>query len=168
METDFANIQGMFKTNTDIVNKAIANVEPEHWFKNPGDDSNHLMWIMGHLVVHRGHTLKALGVDWDNQWAPLFARGTDRLADGEYPSADQMRAAWQEVSEHLATALQQPSADVLAKDAPKGPPSFDGKTSGTVLRISRHLSRRADQFSSKMARLRQDDWLKIFYSRCRF
>ena len=56
METDLTNTAGMFKTNTDIVNKAIADVDPEHWFRNPGDDSNHLMWIMGHLVVHRGDT----------------------------------------------------------------------------------------------------------------
>lgn len=38
MDTNFAHIQGMFKTNTDIVNKAIADVDPEHWFQKPGDD----------------------------------------------------------------------------------------------------------------------------------
>jgi len=147
MGTDFSHVQGMFKTNTDIVNKAIADVDPEHWFKNPGDDSNHLMWILGHLVVHRGHTLKTLGVDWDNQWASLFARGAERLADTDYPSADEMRAAWQEVSAHLATALQQPSADVLAKDAPKGPPSFDGKLSGTVAFFAFHDTYHVGQIS---------------------
>jgi DinB superfamily len=147
MEIDFANIQGMFKTNTDIVNKAIADVDPEHWFKNPGDDSNHLMWIMGHLVVHRGHTLKMLGVDWDNQWASLFARGAERLEDTEYPSAEEMRSAWQEVSTHLANALQQPSAEVLAKDAPKGPPSFDGKLGGTVAFFAFHDTYHVGQIS---------------------
>jgi hypothetical protein len=147
METDITNIAGMFKINTDIVNKAIADVDPEHWFKNPGDDSNHLMWIMGHLVVHRGQTLKTLGVDWDNQWTPLFARGAERLADTEYPSADEMRAAWQEVSTHLANALQQQPADVLAKDAPKGPPSFDGKLSGTVAFYAFHDTYHVGQVS---------------------
>jgi DinB superfamily len=147
METDFTNIQGMFKTNTDIVNKAIADVDPEHWFKNPGDDSNHLMWIMGHLVVHRGQTLKILGVDWDNQWGSLFARGADRLADTAYPSAEEMRATWQEVSDHLAAALQQPSPDMLAKDAPKGPPTFDGKLSGTVAFFAFHDTYHVGQIS---------------------
>jgi DinB superfamily len=147
MGTDFSHVQGMFKFNTDIVNKAIADVEPEHWFKNPGDDSNHLMWIMGHLVIHRGQTLKTLGVDWNSQWASLFARGADRLADTEYPSTDEMRAAWQEVSAHLATALQQPSADMLAKDAPKGPPSFDGKLSGTVAFYAFHDTYHVGQIS---------------------
>jgi len=31
MEKDFANIEGMFKTNTDIVDKAILDVAPEYW-----------------------------------------------------------------------------------------------------------------------------------------
>lgn len=39
MDKDFANIEGMFKTNTDIVKKALDEVPPERWFIKPGDDS---------------------------------------------------------------------------------------------------------------------------------
>src|SRR5688572_24980013 len=130
METDITNTAGMFKFNTDIVNKALAGVAPEHWFKNPGDDSNHLMWLMGHLVVHRGETLKALGVDWNKDWASLFSPGADRLADTAYPSTEEMLAAWQQVSAELANTLKQSPANVLQKDAAKGPPTFNGKVSG--------------------------------------
>lgn len=147
METDFTNIAGIFKANTDIVNKAIANVDPEHWFKNPGDDSNHLMWIMGHLVVHRAHTLRALGVTWNNKWASMFAQGTDRLADTAYPSTEEMRAAWEQVSAELANALQQPPADLLAKNTPKGLPTFDGKLSGTVAFFAFHDAYHTGQIS---------------------
>jgi DinB superfamily len=147
METDITNTAGMFKFNTDIVNKAIDGVAPEHWFKNPGDDSNHLMWIMGHLVVHRGETLKALGVDWNKDWASLFSPGADRLADTAYPSTGEMLAAWQQVSAELANALQQSPADVLGKDAPKGPPTFNGKVSGTVAFYAFHDTYHVGQIS---------------------
>lgn len=147
MEPNITNTAGMFKFNTDIVNKAIAGVDPEHWFKNPGDDSNHLMWIMGHLVVHRGQTLKALGVDWSSEWSSLFARGADRLADTKYPSTDEMLAAWQQVSSELANALQQSPADVLDKDAPKGPPTFNGKVSGTIAFYAFHDTYHTGQIS---------------------
>jgi DinB superfamily len=148
METDLTNTAGMFKTNTDIVNRALANVAPDDWFKNPGDDSNHLMWIMGHLVVHRGQTLKTLGVDWNSEWASLFARGTDRLADtAAYPSAEEMLTAWQQVSAELVDALQQPAADVLERDAPKGPPTFNGKVSGTVAFYAFHDTYHVGQIS---------------------
>jgi hypothetical protein len=35
METSFSNIKGIFKANTDIVNKAIADVKAEEWFRTP-------------------------------------------------------------------------------------------------------------------------------------
>ena len=62
MDKDFANIEGMFKTNTDIVKKAIVEVPPEHWFVRPGDDSNHLMWVTGHLIWSRGNVIKSLNI----------------------------------------------------------------------------------------------------------
>lgn len=147
METDFKNITGMFKANTDIVNKAIADVEPDHWFRKPGDDSNHLTWVLGHLIVHRGHTLKMLGVDWDNNWTHLFARGSEQLADEKYPSVDDMRSAWQDVSDRLSAALKNPAEGVMTQEAPKGPPSFDGKLSGTVAFFAFHDTYHAGQVS---------------------
>ena len=147
METDFKNITGMFKTNTDIVNKAIADVEPEHWFKKPGDDSNHLTWVLGHLIVHRAHTLKSLGVDYDNSWGELFARGSERVADAEYPSPEEMRQAWDRVSTELSAALKNSSTDVMAQPAPKGPPTFDGKVSGTVAFFAFHDTYHVGQVS---------------------
>ena len=147
METDFKNIAGMFKANTDIVNKAIADVEPDHWFKQPGDDSNHLTWMLGHIIVHRGHTLKILGVEWENTWAETFARGQARLADAQYPSLDDMRNAWQDVSEKLSAALKSPAEGVMTKEAPKAPPSFDGKVSGSVAFMAFHDTYHAGQVS---------------------
>jgi uncharacterized damage-inducible protein DinB len=147
METDFKNITGMFKTNTDIVNKAITDVEPDAWFKKPGDDSNHLTWVLGHLIVHRGHTLKMLGVDYDNPWAELFARGSERVADEQYPSLEAIQGAWQDVSEKLSTALKSAPEGVMTQEAPKGPPSFDGKLTGTVAFFAFHDTYHVGQVS---------------------
>lgn len=147
MEMDFANVAGMFKANTDIINKAIADVSEEHWFKKPGDDSNHLMFVLGHLVVHRGRTLNNLGIDWNTPWAPLFARGAERVGDAEYPSIDEMRAAWKQVSAELSAVLREPNVEVLAKDAPKGPPSFDGKLTGTIAFFAFHDTYHVGQVS---------------------
>lgn len=147
METSFSNVSGMFRVNTDIISRAIADVRPEDWFRQPGDDSNHLMWLLGHVVVHRGHVLKTIGHDWNNSWAPLFARGAQRVDDAEYPSIDDMRSAWTDVSDRLRAALREPSADVLARPAPEGPLSFDKKVSGTVAFFAFHDAYHAGQVS---------------------
>jgi DinB family protein len=147
MAEDLSNIAGMFRTNTEIVNRAIAGVPQEDWFRKPGDDSNHLMWVMGHLIVHRGRTLNVLGVDWNSSWAPLFARGAERVGDDEYPSSDEMRAAWENVSTELIRAVREAPKDLLDQSPPKGPLSFDGKLSGTVAFFAFHDAYHAGQVS---------------------
>jgi len=147
METDFKNISGMFRASTDIISKAIADVQPEDWFRTPGDDSNHLMWLLGHVVVHRGQVLKTLGTDWNSSWASLFSRGSQRVDQAEYPTVDEMRAAWDEISQQLKSALREAPLEVLTKDAPEGPPSFDKKLSGTVAFYAFHDTYHAGQVS---------------------
>jgi hypothetical protein len=146
MESEFTNVKGMFKINTDIVNKAIADVASDDWFRKPGDDSNHLMWVMGHLIVHRGRTLKLLGEQWDTSWASLFARGAQRVDDAEYPSSEEMRSAWNQVSDELSAALNNAPAEVLSQEAPKGP-TLDGKLSGSVAFLAFHDAYHAGQVS---------------------
>jgi len=147
MNTDFSHVAGMFKFNTDIVDKAVSDVSAEHWFKKPGEDSNHLMWVMGHLVVHRGRTLQMLGINWETTWADLFARGADRVDDAEYPAIEDVLNAWKRLSSDLLSALREPAPDVLSKPAPKGPPSFDGKISGTVAFFAFHDTYHVGQVS---------------------
>ena len=147
MEADFKNISGMFRFNTDIISKAIADVQPEDWFRAPGDDSNHLMWLLGHVVVHRGQVLKNLGVDWNSSWASLFAPGSQRVDETQYPTVAEMRAAWDEISQQLKAALRETSPDVLTKPAPNGPPSFDKQLSGTVAFYAFHDTYHTGQVS---------------------
>jgi hypothetical protein len=145
MATDLTQIAGMFKANTDIVSRAIADVATEDWFRKPGEDSNHLMWVMGHLVVHRGMTLKLLGGQWDTPWAPLFARGAERIADEEYPSSEEIKTAWQQVSADLLPAVRNASDEILSNAAKEGSPTFDGKVSGNVAVLAFHDAYHAGQ-----------------------
>ena len=147
MEIDFRNVSGMFRTNTDIINKAIADVRPEDWFRKPGDDSNHLMWLLGHVVVHRGLVLKTLGGQWDRSWASLFVRGSERVDEAEYPSVNEMLEAWNQISEQLKTALREAPEEVLNRPAPEGPPSFDKKLSGNVAFLAFHDAYHTGQLS---------------------
>lgn len=147
MNTDFSNIEGMFRFNTDIVNKAVVDVSAEHWFQKPGEDSNHLMWVMGHLIVHRGRVLQTLGIDWDSGWTSLFARGAERVEDASYPGIEEVLNAWKQVSDNLSSALSEPASEILGKPAPKGPPSFDGKVSGTVAFFAFHDTYHVGQVS---------------------
>lgn len=147
MESDFANIEGMFKTNTDLVRKTIAEIGPESWFRKPGDDSNHLMWVLGHLVWSRSNVLKLFSEHVDVPLGSLFSRGAQLASPDEYPSVEEMRRVWDEVSQKLLTTLASAPADQLAKPALNGPPSFDGKVSGNVAFLAFHETYHVGQVS---------------------
>ena len=138
MDANFECISGMFKTNTDIVNRAIEGILPEHWFLKLGEASNHLMWVAGHLVVSRGTVLKTLGSEWSAPWSSLFARGAKLASTDQYPGVEEIRKAWKDVSERLSASLAAVPAEVLTKPAPEGRPSFDRKVGGLVAFLAFH------------------------------
>jgi uncharacterized damage-inducible protein DinB len=136
MDTNLGYISRLYATNTGLVKKATEGIPPEHWFRQPGEDSNHLMWIAGHLVYSRVGSLKALGSVWSTPWIALFGRGGKLTTKDQYPAIEEVRGAWNEVSEQLAASLADASTDVLAR--PHGTPSFDGTVGGFVAFLALH------------------------------
>lgn len=138
MNGNFRYIEGMFKTNTDLVKKATEAILPEHWFVKPAAASNHLMWVQGHLVWSRGNVLKTLGTEWSAPWNAFFARGAKPVERDQYPGVEEIRQAWNEVSERLSAALAAAPGEALVKPAPSGAPSFDGTAGGLVAFLAFH------------------------------
>ena len=130
--TEFATTTNMFKRSTGMIEKTLEGIPAEKWLIQPANDSNHLLWIAGHVVVHRAAAAKLLGVEWSAPWEKLFSRGAKRVDDGQYPPVPEIQNAWKEVSEKLATALVNPDKERLSKPAAQGAPSLDGTVGGTV------------------------------------
>ncbi len=105
------------------------------------------MWVAGHLVVSRGSVLKTLGAEWSMPWGALFTRGAKPAAQDQYPGIEEIRSAWKAVSEQLSASLANVSADVLAKPAPEGKPSFDRKVGGLVAFLAFHETYHVGQVS---------------------
>ncbi|MFZ0964082.1 MAG: DinB family protein [Terriglobia bacterium] len=152
MGTDFFNIAGIFKTNTGLFKKTIQGIPPDRLLARPGDDSNHLLWIAGHVVVHRAKVLKLLGQEWSAPWEGLFARGAKLAAPGEYPGIAELTQVWDDVSARLASSLAGASPEALAEPVSKGI-TLDGKISGQIAFLSLHEAYHVGQ----MAYLRK--WL---------
>ena len=138
MDTDLSTIISMFKTNAQLFEKATQGIPPEKWLTRPGDDSNHLMWIAGHVVVHRAVILKLLGLEWPAPWKTLFFRGAKLAAPEQYPEAGEIQRAWNDVSQKLVAALANAPAEVLAKAAPKESPTFDRTVGGQIAFLCFH------------------------------
>jgi uncharacterized damage-inducible protein DinB len=127
-----------YRQNGDLLVKSWQGLTPEEWLKHPGESSNHLLWIVGHLVYCRSVLLGVLGTTWSRPWLTLFARGAKVVDASQYPTAEEITSAWQEVYAATVPALEQASEAVLSAPPPGKLPSFDGKISGSVAFLAFH------------------------------
>jgi uncharacterized damage-inducible protein DinB len=135
---NFSIIVSMFNTNAIAFEKAIEGIPPEQWLARPGEDSNHLTWIAGHLVVMRALVPKLLGQEWSAPWEHVFARGAKLVPPEQYPHPTAIKQAWREVSDKLSATVENVSPELLAKPAPQKDFSLDGKIGGAIALLSLH------------------------------
>jgi uncharacterized damage-inducible protein DinB len=136
--TDLTAVKGMLDRNAQLFEKVTTAVPTELWLSRPGDSSNHLTWITGHVVVHRARISKLLGSTWSAPWEALFVRGAALEESAKYPSPSELQQAWKQVSEGLATSLSNASPETLSKPLNNPSPSLDGTVGGLVAFLCFH------------------------------
>ena len=142
-----ANAAENYRFNSDFLAKLVGDLSPEEWLSRPNEKTNHIAWIVGHIMWARRDVLVRLNTEWSPSWLGLFAKGS-KCGDGvPYPSSDVLLDAWREESGLLARALGSASEEVLSQPSPKGPPSPDGKISGVVNYLAIHETYHMGQVS---------------------
>ena len=138
---EISNAAATFRMNGEMLAKSFAGLTPEEWLRRPGESSNHLLWIVGHVIWARAAVVGLLGAQpFSLPWLTLFSRGTKLGDAAQYPTPEEMTAAWEECAAALTRALDQGSPETLSAPAPARIPSFDGKVGGTVSFLGWHES----------------------------
>jgi len=127
-----------YRFNSDYLSKMVGDLSPDEWLSRPNDNSNHIAWIVGHMIWTRAMLLRRLGKEWTQPWLDGFARGSKLQEPPAYPPKEALLGCWSEVSGILAGALVNVPEDTLAQPSEKGPPSADGKVSGVVNFLAVH------------------------------
>ena len=121
-----------FTQNTGAVQKIVAGLTPEQWLSRPNDHSNHLTWIVGHVIWARQIIIARVGGQWACPGLEPFAR-SDKLDESlSYPAPETLLAYLQDSATALDATLSALTPEALAAPAPPGPPSQDGKVSGFI------------------------------------
>lgn len=134
-----------FHRNSQMFPKCHAALTPEEWLRRPSESSNHLLWIVGHMMWAREIVLGLLGASCSKPWFPMFAMGSKPTSAEPYPSVEEIKSAWQEVSAVLTAALEKATPEALSAKAPDRIPTFDGKLSGTIGFMAYHETYHAGQ-----------------------
>jgi len=127
-----AGAAGEFAHNTGTLQKAVAGLTPEQWLARPSGHSNHVTWIVGHLIWGRHALINRIGGSWSCTGLEIFARSAKLDESCSYPSSETLLTMWRDSAAALDAALSNLTPEALAAPAPPGPPSPDGKVSGFI------------------------------------
>jgi hypothetical protein len=136
-----------FARNSVCLEKAVDGIAPEQWLLRPNGHSNHLLWIVGHMLWARKGMIERLGFRCSQEGLDVFARSTKIDANLHYPPPEALLSAWRELVPALDAAFNAVTEEALAAPAPPGPPSLDGKLSGTVATLAWHETYHLGQIS---------------------
>ena len=122
-----------FNMNSNFLKSGLTGFTDEDWLKRRNDHTNHMLWIVGHLIWSRSAVLARLGDQWKLPWMQLYARGEKCTDCPDAPPPAEVGAAWDESCARLNKAMESATEELLDTPAAKpGPPSADGKLSGTI------------------------------------
>jgi uncharacterized damage-inducible protein DinB len=127
-----------FHMNSSLLKKSFEDLTTEEWLRRPGDHSNHLLWIVCHMILSRGKTLELLGISWSAPWASLFGRGETLTNSEEYPTPEEAMQAFSAVGRLLRTAFDEVSEETVAALSTAKVPSSDGTVGGVVNFLAYH------------------------------
>lgn len=121
-----------YRFNSRALKQVVGDLLPEEWLRRPDEKLNHIAWIVGHMAYSRSRLLYFMGTEWTQPGLELFGRGSKLQPDTAYPSVESLLNIWSESGHAMAAAFESATDELLARPATQGPPSTDGKISGTV------------------------------------
>lgn len=121
-----------FNQNSSFLKQSVDGLTDEEWLRRPNDDSNHMLWIVGHLAWARTMLLARLNAPWTTQWMGLYARGKPCVDGADCPSPQTAMEGWNESCSRLNAAMEAASDELLSTPVTQGPPTADGKLSGVL------------------------------------
>jgi len=86
----------MLRFNVGYLTRLLEGLSPDKYFIRPEGKGNHLMWLVGHLVLNRGEIVEILGGDpRTHDLGDNFARGTKPRSDqSSYPQPGQLMSRY--------------------------------------------------------------------------
>ena len=130
-----------YRFNGRFLMNSVKDLPDEDWLKRPNATSNHIAWIVGHVIWARKGVLGRLGKEWSAPWLGMFARGAKLDEAVAYPSPQTLMDAWRAAGAALNEALENASDEAMAQPTtPPSPPSADGKVSGVIRFLAYHES----------------------------
>ena len=128
----------LFGLNQHLALKALGQLKPEDFHTRPMDCANSFQWVFGHVVASRFHLAKALGLDVEAPGDKLYAMGADTHGPDAYPSVEELKKAYSEVTAKLQERFQNVTDSELDAAPPYKIPGIEESLAGLVSFLAFH------------------------------
>ena len=137
--TPVSLVAEQFKVTTNLYLKALGGVSREQLLRRPGERSNPLLWIAGHLALSRTRVANVLGGAREQpRWAELFATGSRVEDTTRFPDVAEIVALWRELADEIQQRLRALPPERLEEPVQVRVPSDDGTLRGALALIAFH------------------------------
>jgi DinB family protein len=147
MHASIEPVAQLYQASDDLYQKALGGLDREQALRRPGEQSNPLLWIAGHLAWTRGRLCGILGVTVEFPWSEAFARGARPEEMSALPPLDEVQKAWREASARLMKRLDELTEADLAALAPRPFPIADRTIRGAITFLAYHEGYHVGQMS---------------------
>src|SRR5215467_9795261 len=94
-----APVISIFRINDDLLSKALSGLGSEQLWHRLTDNSNPMLWLVGHVAQTRADMLALMGNPFDTGWADLFSRGSSVGKPEKYPSVEEIKRVLSQINQ---------------------------------------------------------------------
>ncbi len=135
--TSISPLIAQFNMQTRLFHNVLENFD-KNYDKRPGEKTNHAAWLAGHIAGTRINIANMIGVDYKNPYSDLYENFKPLDPASKYPSLEDVKKTWNEVSPKFSERLNQLDDKFLSAPAPFKLPIEDGTMKGVLAFFSHH------------------------------
>lgn len=121
LNTKGATFSGMFTFQEGIYHHALDNLKKEDALKRPTEHSNHINWLLGHILHCRFMLANMLGIKAENPFGNTYWTA---IENKDYPGLNDLVTQFPGISSLLVERLAGMSNEQLDATPAKGQPSL--------------------------------------------
>jgi len=140
-------IVDLYNVNQGLALKSLGQTKLGNLHLRTLDKGNSVYWVFAHITVSRYTLAKALGLDESVVWGGMFDFGSEPKDPVGYPSIDEIKAAFLDISDKLKKRFETVTEADLAKEPPFTIPGIEKSAAGTLAFMSLHESYHVGQLA---------------------
>ncbi|RKX26101.1 MAG: hypothetical protein DRP45_04415 [Candidatus Zixiibacteriota bacterium] len=136
-----------YRINTASFEQALDNIPADDTFHRPMDKGNTVNFVAGHMVASRYLVANVVGLKDEFAFGNLYDRGAKVTDNSAYPSLDEIKKAWNDITPKLMKRLEEATTEELSAKPPFEVPYVENTVGGIVSFLAWHESTHIGQLA---------------------